>query len=327
MTSSEEAYGVFAAEARDVKPEYPPRRPGRAWPALIGLRATAVVVAATAEEFRRLMNELQQWCGTQTWTASVHEIKSSGGLFPSGMPSHEQRGGPSHEPAVPSRRVDKEPGGGQLHRHRRGRSAALGNGTNGVLLDAAAGNTVGGTGTAANTIGGNVTGIYILGSGVTGNVVLGNFIGTDVSGANLGNVNGQHLITTTPNNTIGGANTIGRNGSGIIILGSAHTGNVVLGDYIGTDASGDNLGNGGDGVLISRSRRTTRSAGPTPSVTMAAGASRLMIQSPPATWCWATTSAPTPAVTIWATAATGSTSATRRTTRSAGPGMQLAYVA
>src|SRR5208337_1091580 len=25
-----------------------------------------------------------------------------GGLFPSGMPSHEQRGGPSHEPAVPT---------------------------------------------------------------------------------------------------------------------------------------------------------------------------------------------------------------------------------
>ena len=30
--------------------------------------------AATAEEFRRLMNELQMWCGTQTWTASVHEM-------------------------------------------------------------------------------------------------------------------------------------------------------------------------------------------------------------------------------------------------------------
>ena len=125
-------------------------------------------------------------------------------------------------------------------------SAALGNGTNGMLLDAAAGNTVGGTGTAANTIGGNVTGIYILGSGATGNVVLGNFIGTDASGANLGNVNGGIFINNAPNNTIGGANIIGRNGSGIIILGPA----------------------------------------------------------PPATWCWATTSAPTPAVTIWATAAT-----------------------
>src|SRR5271166_4186577 len=30
--------------------------------------------AATAEEFRHLMNEFQQWCATQTWTASVHEM-------------------------------------------------------------------------------------------------------------------------------------------------------------------------------------------------------------------------------------------------------------
>ncbi len=37
-------------------------------------RVWDVYRAATAEEFRRLMNELQQWCGTQTWTASVHEM-------------------------------------------------------------------------------------------------------------------------------------------------------------------------------------------------------------------------------------------------------------
>ena len=30
--------------------------------------------SATAEEFRRLMTELRQWCGTQTRTASVHEM-------------------------------------------------------------------------------------------------------------------------------------------------------------------------------------------------------------------------------------------------------------
>src|SRR5208337_1548881 len=33
-----------------------------------------VYCAATAEEFRRLMNEFQQWCVMQTWTASVHEM-------------------------------------------------------------------------------------------------------------------------------------------------------------------------------------------------------------------------------------------------------------
>jgi hypothetical protein len=30
--------------------------------------------AATAEEFRRRMDEFQQWCGTQTWTVSVREM-------------------------------------------------------------------------------------------------------------------------------------------------------------------------------------------------------------------------------------------------------------
>ncbi len=37
-------------------------------------RVWDVYRAATAEEFRRLMNEFQQWCATQTWTASVHEM-------------------------------------------------------------------------------------------------------------------------------------------------------------------------------------------------------------------------------------------------------------
>ena len=48
------------------------------------------------------MSEFQQWCATQTWTASVHEMLTKlwnktefyvVALFPSGMPSHEQRGG------------------------------------------------------------------------------------------------------------------------------------------------------------------------------------------------------------------------------------------
>jgi hypothetical protein len=104
----QEAYVVFAAEARDVAPEYAPetvntvgwaatRNASRAWFPLITVvlcflhgflkvrdrcrkarelhrRVWDVYRAATAEEFRRLMNELQQWCGTQTWTASVREM-------------------------------------------------------------------------------------------------------------------------------------------------------------------------------------------------------------------------------------------------------------
>ena len=103
-----EAYGVFAAEARDVEPEYAPetvnvdgwaatRNAFRAlFPTItvvlcflhgflkirdrcrkardLHRRVWDVYRAATAEEFRRLMNELQQWCGTQIWTASVCEM-------------------------------------------------------------------------------------------------------------------------------------------------------------------------------------------------------------------------------------------------------------
>jgi hypothetical protein len=104
----EQAYGGFAAEARDVDPEYAPETVNSdGWAAtrkafqslfpritvVLGFlhgfwkigdrcrkarelhrRVWDVYRAATVEEFRRLRNELQQWCGTPTWTASVHEM-------------------------------------------------------------------------------------------------------------------------------------------------------------------------------------------------------------------------------------------------------------
>jgi hypothetical protein len=104
----QEAYGVFAAEARDVKPEYAPETVNTdGWAAtrnaFRALFPTIAVVlcflhgflkvrdrcrkahdlhrqvwdvyrAATAEEFRRRMDELQRWCGQRTWTASVGEM-------------------------------------------------------------------------------------------------------------------------------------------------------------------------------------------------------------------------------------------------------------
>ena len=104
----EEAYGAFAAEARDVEPEYAPETVNadgwaatrNAFQALFPRIAVVlcflhgflkvrdrcgkardlhrgvweVYRAATAEEFRRRMNELQQWCGTRTWTAPVREM-------------------------------------------------------------------------------------------------------------------------------------------------------------------------------------------------------------------------------------------------------------
>ena len=103
----EQAYGVFAAEARDVDPQYAPETVNTdGWAAtrnafqtlfpLIALvlcflhgflkirdrcrkarelhrRVWDVYRAATVEQFRRLMNELKEWCATQTWTAPVLE--------------------------------------------------------------------------------------------------------------------------------------------------------------------------------------------------------------------------------------------------------------
>jgi len=127
---------------------------------------------------------------------------------------------------------------------------ALGNG-DGVLISDAPSNTIGGAGNAANTIGFNTDGIEIIGPGATGNVVLGNYIGTNASGANLGNTGAGVLIDNLASkNTIGPANTIGRNGTGIDFESGA-TANLVLGNFIGTDPTGTvGRGNTLDGILL-----------------------------------------------------------------------------
>ncbi|HEX7618197.1 MAG TPA: hypothetical protein VF480_05700, partial [Verrucomicrobiae bacterium] len=107
-------------------------------------------------------------------------------------------------------------------------------------------------------------GIYISGS--SDNVVQGNFIGTDITGtAALGNTPPGYLgsgvmidsyLFPATNNLIGGASAGARN----IISGNHDTGiefgygpsnNVVQGNFIGTDVTGNQpLGNVNDGVLI-----------------------------------------------------------------------------
>ncbi|MEE9271365.1 MAG: hypothetical protein V3V49_14015, partial [Candidatus Krumholzibacteria bacterium] len=131
----------------------------------------------------------------------------------------------------------------------------LGNSGPGVSLDAA-GNTVGGT-TAAerNIISGNDIGGVTITFGL--NVVVGNYIGTDVAGAAaLGNTAGGVAVFDAPNNTIGGTapgarNVISSNQNGVVIFGIASTGNLVRGNFIGTDVTGTvDLGNSVDGVQI-----------------------------------------------------------------------------
>lgn len=120
-------------------------------------------------------------------------------------------------------------------------SAALGNGRNGILLDNAPGNMIGGSRASAfgNVLSGNGTnGVEISGAGATGNQIQGNEIGTNLmSVLDLGN--GEHGIEITQlaaENAIGGetldlSNTIVWNHRDGVSVASG-TGNRILSNRI-----------------------------------------------------------------------------------------------
>src|SRR5262249_20435311 len=136
-----------------------------------------------------------------------------------------------------------------------------GNTGNGVLITAGAtANTVGGlTSGLGNVISANNgNGVQIDNSSTTGNLVEGNRIGTDVAGtANLGNGgDGVLIVRSASATTVGGSPTGARNiisgngANGVELLGKP-TGNLVAGNFIGTDVNGTAaLPNQGDGVRI-----------------------------------------------------------------------------
>ena len=147
-------------------------------------------------------------------------------------------------------------------------TAAVANASQGVYLYNAPNNTIGGiTAGARNVISGNsanpnpTSGIYIAGSTASGNVIEGNYIGTDATGtAAVANRSGVRV--ESPNNTIGGTtagtrNVISGNWAGVLILGSTASGNVIEGNYIGTDATGTVAVANGDGVQIESASNNT----------------------------------------------------------------------
>ncbi len=132
------------------------------------------------------------------------------------------------------------------------------NGGDGVVIDAAPANTIGGTGSgAANVISGNAGNGITITDGAEDNLVSVNLIGTDQTGAvALGNGN-DGVYVGSDNNTIGAWNgTSSGDGAPTVISGNQNAGIDLAGDYndvvncyVGADITGMvGLGNGADDI-------------------------------------------------------------------------------
>lgn len=141
-------------------------------------------------------------------------------------------------------------------------ASGLGNGQSakagGVWIDGSSGNLVGGLhSTNRNLISANTgSGIYVQNS--TGNTIQGNLIGVSLSGAAaLGNTSDGISLYNSGTNQVGGASAAARNvlsgngGNGVWLNGARATGNVIEGNYLGTDTTGAlPIPNAGDGVTL-----------------------------------------------------------------------------
>ena len=121
----------------------------------------------------------------------------------------------------------------------------LGNGDFGVYVNNRSLNVIGGdTAGERNVISANGNhGIYLYWSQTMSTTVLGNYIGLDANGTgDLGNYSfGVAIGYGAKDNTIGPNNFISCNSSGNVRLYfTGTTGNVVVGNYIGTDRNGAN---------------------------------------------------------------------------------------
>jgi hypothetical protein len=120
-------------------------------------------------------------------------------------------------------------------------------------------NVIGGTAASARNViagtNGFGHGISIFGPNGNGNVIQGNYIGINAAGTTaLSTFFGIFLGTS--NNTVGGTvpgarNVISGNENGIDLQVDGSTGNLIQGNYIGTDASGTvKIGNTNYGIAI-----------------------------------------------------------------------------
>jgi alpha-tubulin suppressor-like RCC1 family protein len=140
----------------------------------------------------------------------------------------------------------------------------------GIDLAAGAKNNHIGVAGGVNVISGNDIGVSIMDVGTTGNLVQANLIGTSPSGiSSMPNQRGVWIQNGATGNVVGGntaglGNVISGNSfNGVDISGAGTDNNRVLGNIIGLNSTGAQLGNGtfGDGVLIEAGARSNRVGG------------------------------------------------------------------
>jgi titin len=135
---------------------------------------------------------------------------------------------------------------------------ALGNAWDGVTMESAWSNYIGVAG-GGNVISGNGSnGILIAEAGAGTNIIQANFIGTDSTGLKPIPNAQAGLYIDAPGNTIGGMTASVRNlisgnaENGVFVVTTASTGNLMEGNYIGSDVTGKvAVPNGYSGIAIS----------------------------------------------------------------------------
>jgi hypothetical protein len=137
-----------------------------------------------------------------------------------------------------------------------GGGPGLGNLGNGVLIENAPNNDVGGPQGEVNTIIGNgQNGVLIQGAGAIGNqVAVSNVVSNNMDGVRIDNASQNTVI----NDSFNVQYISGNKGDGVHILGAGATGNLVEGYFLGLDSTGMvALPNGGNGVFIDNARGNT----------------------------------------------------------------------
>ncbi|MBI5086885.1 MAG: right-handed parallel beta-helix repeat-containing protein, partial [Acidobacteria bacterium] len=129
---------------------------------------------------------------------------------------------------------------------------ALGNNYAGVFITGGANNRIGGADPRDRNIVSGTTGSGIAINNGTGNLVIGNYVGTDITGTvGLGNsVYGISMEIGSANNVVQGNLASGNQLAGILIADAGSSYNAIIGNLIGTDATGAKSIPNGQGVNV-----------------------------------------------------------------------------